>query len=120
TSTWGQPALYQLAGEDLLQGSAFIQIYTVDNDPIGKTLNDRLLAKYKEAIYPLYTAQAYDATALLLRAISAAGTTDSGAVQSALESITGFKGTTRVNAAPFSKTEHEALGKPETYILATW
>lgn len=117
---WSQPVLYQLAGEDLLKGIPFVQSYTVDHSPEGKALNDRLLEKYKESIFPLNSAQGYDATMVLLQAIAKAKSTDSAKVVAALESITGFKGTTKVDSVPYSKTDHEALDKPEMYFMGEW
>ena len=117
---WSQPALYRLAGEELLRGIPFVQSFTVDHSPEARALNERLLEKYRESLFPLNSAQGYDGTMLLLRAIARAQSTEGAKIVAALESTTGYKGVTRVNDAPFSKTDHEALDQEAMYFMGEW
>ncbi|MFN8535704.1 MAG: ABC transporter substrate-binding protein [Dehalococcoidia bacterium] len=117
---WSQPALYKLAGEDLLKNIPFVQSFTVDFSPEAKALNARLIERYKESLFPLNSAQGYDGTMLLLRAIAKAQSTDGAKVLAALESGSGYKGVTRVNDAPYSKTDHEALDQESMYFMGQW
>jgi branched-chain amino acid transport system substrate-binding protein len=75
---------------------------------------------YGELLYPLVSAQGYDGTLLLLRAISEAGSTDGTKIAEALEKINGFKGTTTIDAAPFTHADHEGLDKVSQFFMATW
>jgi branched-chain amino acid transport system substrate-binding protein len=117
---WSQPALYKLAGEELLRGIPFVQSFTVDMSPEARALNERLLERYKESLFPLNSAQGYDGTMLLLRAIAKAQSTDGKKIVEALESTSGYKGVTRINQAPFSKTDHEGLDDDAMYFMGEW
>lgn len=119
---WGgsQPALYNLVGQEVMEDIIFTQAFAIDQSPEAAALAERLEKVYGELLYPLVSAQGYDGTMLLLQAISAAGSTDGTKIAEALEQITGFKGTTTVDAAPFTHTDHEGLDRAEQFFMATW
>jgi ABC-type branched-subunit amino acid transport system substrate-binding protein len=65
------------------------------------------------------TAQTYDGTRLMLRALDKAGP-DPQKVRDALEEINDFKeAVTKMNPKPFSKENHESLGR-DSGFLAIW
>lgn len=117
---WSQPALYKLAGQELVAGVPFVQSFTADMSPESKALVDRLQKTYNEVLFPLNSAQGYDGALVLLRAISAAGSIEGPKVLKAMESLTDFKGTTRAGASPFSKTRHDALDQASMYFMGEW
>jgi branched-chain amino acid transport system substrate-binding protein len=83
-----------------------------------KALNDKLTAKNGKAT-PIFAiaAQAYDATYMLKAAIEKAGTTEKKAMRDALENTQGFQGVIKKFDKPFSKTNHEAMGARDIYMV---
>jgi len=106
----------------------FIQTYSFfgEQSEAGKRVLETLKAKYpdikgpEDIFSPVGTANAYDAMHLLALAIKQAGSTDGPAIQQALEKLgTEYAGLIKTYSAPFSATEHDALG-PDDYIMVRY
>ena len=86
----------------------------------AKALDQKIVAKYGTST-PSFTfaAQGYDATKLILNAITAAGSADKTAIRDALEHTGLLVGAVKTYESPFSKDNHEALSVQDI-ILAHW
>lgn len=106
----------------------FIQTYSFfgEQSEAGKRVLETLKAKYpdikgpEDIFSPVGTANAYDAMHLLALAIKQAGSTDGPAIQQALEKLgTEYAGLIKTYSAPFSATDHDALGSDD-YIMVRY
>ena len=124
TSTWAfvAPNFLKLGSKELAEGVMTVTSYTIDHSDNAKVLHAKLETDYKDQggdFHPVASAQTYDATRLMLRALDKVGP-DPQKVRDALEEIDDFKeAVTKMAPKPFSKTNHEALG-PGTGFLAVW
>jgi len=95
----------------------FIQTYSFfgKQNPVGKKLLKRLIAKYKDikgpedVIPPVGVANAYDAMHLVAMALNKAGSTDGDAIRKALLSIGPYNGLIKTYKKPFTAGNHDAL-----------
>lgn len=106
----------------------FIQTYSFFGklNPAGERVLSALKAKYSaikgpaDIVAPVGTANAYDAMHLLALAIQQAESTDADKVREALESLKApFEGLIKTYKAPFSASNHDALG-PDDYIMVRY
>src|SRR6266566_1745506 len=73
---------------------------------------------YNEDIFPITSAQAYDATKMMLQALSKSGP-DANKLRDAIENIDGFQGVTAAPAKPFSADRHHSLEAKDMFA-AVW
>ena len=67
--------------------------------------------------FPITAAQAYDATRMMLMALSKSGP-DSAKLRDAIESLDGFKGVTAAPAKPFGPERHHSLEGKDMFAAA--
>jgi len=124
TSTWATtaPNFLKLGGRELVEGVMAVTSYTPDHSENAKKFHARVESEFKDQggdFFPVATAQTYDGTRLLLRALDMAGP-DPKKVRDALEEIGDFnEPVVKMKPHPYSKTNHEALGR-ESGFLAVW
>lgn len=75
------------------------------------------LQKPDDVSAPTGVAHAYDLTHILAKAINLAGSTDRTKVRDALEKVRNHQGVIKFYKAPFTATQHEALG-PDELLMA--
>jgi branched-chain amino acid transport system substrate-binding protein len=94
---WDAPELWQLGG-DALNGAYITTHYSVDDpSPAIQTFVENYKQRYGNLLPDAHAALAYDATQLLVDAITRAGsTTDSGKLRDALADTKNFKGVTGI------------------------
>lgn len=93
---WDAPELWQLGG-DALNGSYISTHYSVDDPSPGiQEFVEGYKHRYGNLAPDAHAALAYDATRLLVDAITRAGTTDSGKLREALAQTKNFAGVTGV------------------------
>ena len=76
-----------------------------------------MLKAYNEDPFPITAAQAYDATKMMLMALSKSGP-DSGKLRDAIEGLDGFKGVTSAPAKPFGADRHHSLEGKDMFAAA--
>ncbi|HET6852233.1 MAG TPA: ABC transporter substrate-binding protein [Pyrinomonadaceae bacterium] len=91
---WDAPELWQLGG-DALNGSYISTHYSVDHpSPAIQTFVERYKQRYGNLLPDAHAALAYDATQLLVDAITRAGTTNGEKLREALAQTKNFPGVT--------------------------
>ncbi|MBI3968395.1 MAG: ABC transporter substrate-binding protein [Chloroflexi bacterium] len=115
---WSDPVVPQLAGKDLSNGVITLASFTIDQSPAAANFHEKVMKGYNENPFPITAAQAYDATKMMLMALSKAGP-DSKKVRDAIESLDGFKGVTAAPSKPYSATKHHSL-EADNIFVATW
>jgi branched-chain amino acid transport system substrate-binding protein len=124
TATWGltAPNFLRLGGPDLIEGVLAVTSYTPDHSDNAKKLHLKVEQRFKDQggdFFPVATAQTYDGTRLLLRALDRVGP-DPRKIRDALEEISDFADpATKMPSRPFSKDNHESLGRSSGF-LAVW
>lgn len=86
---------------------------------IARSVSKGQIKHYEAIESPVGVAHAYDAMHILARAINLAGTTNRETVRDALENVRDYRGLVRHYEAPFTATNHEALG-PEDLLMARY
>ena len=105
---WSDPLVPQLAGKDLAEGVVTVASFTPDQSAAAQDFHNKMLRDYGEDPFPITAAQAYDATRMMLMALSKSGP-DSAKLRDAIESLDGFKGVTAAPAKPFGPERHHSL-----------
>src|SRR5438105_10400789 len=105
---WSDPLVPQLAGKDLAEGVVTVASFTPDQSAAAADFHKKMLRDYNEDPFPIAPAQAYDATRMLLMALSKSGP-DSAKLRDAIEGLDGFKGVTAAPAKPFGPDRHHSL-----------
>ncbi len=119
TWAWSAPNFLKLGGKELIEGTLFVTSYIPDHSENAKRFHRKVVQEYGEDFFPVATAQTYDGTRLVLKALDLVGP-DPRKIRDALEMIDDFTGAvTNAKPKPFSKEDHEALG-PGTGFLAQW
>lgn len=124
TSTWAliAPNFLKLGGKDTVEGVMAVTSYTPDHSENAKAFHAKIEQEYKDQggdFHPVPTAQTYDGTRLLLRALDKVGP-DPNKIRDALEVIDDFKdAVTKMKPHPFTKGNHESLGR-DTGFLVIW
>ncbi len=124
TSTWGftAPNFIRLGGKDVVEGVMAVTSYTPDHSANAKALHAKVEQEYKDQggdFFPVATAQTYDGTRLMLRALDKVGP-DPNKIRDALEEIDDFnEAVTKMKPHPFTRTNHESLGR-DTGFLVVW
>jgi branched-chain amino acid transport system substrate-binding protein len=124
TSTWAliAPNFLKLGGKETVEGVMAVTSYTPDHSENAKKLHARVEERFKDQggdFHPVATAQTYDGTRLVLRALDRVGP-DPRKIRDALEEISDFtEAVTKMKPRPYSKDNHEALGR-DSGFLAVW
>jgi branched-chain amino acid transport system substrate-binding protein len=105
---WSDPLVPQLAGKDLAEGVVTVASFTPDQSAAAADFHQKMLRDYGEDPFPIAPAQAYDATRMLLMALSKSGP-DSAKLRDAIENLDGFKGVTAAPSKPFGTDRHHSL-----------
>ena len=105
---WSDPLVPQLAGKDLAEGVVTVASFTPDQSAAAADFHQKMLKAYGEDPFPIAPAQAYDATRMLLMALSKSGP-DPAKLRDAIEGLDGFKGVTAAPSKPFSGDRHHSL-----------
>lgn len=122
SSTWAliAPNFLRLGGKDTIEGVMAVTSYTTDHSDNAKAFHAKVEQEYKDQggdFFPVGTAQAYDATRLLLRALDKVGP-DPVKVRDALEEIDDFiDAVTKMKPHPFTKANHESLGRDTGFLV---
>jgi len=137
TGTWGllAPNFLRLGGKDLTNGVMAVTSYTVDHSENAKKFHawvDKEYAADGGDFWPVATAQTYDGTRLVLRALDKVAPDparlDDRAymkevrqkMRDAVESIDDFTtAVTKMKPRPFAPDNHESLGR-DSGFLAIW
>jgi branched-chain amino acid transport system substrate-binding protein len=114
---WSDPLVPQLAGKDLAEGVVTVASFTPDQSAAAADFHQKMLRDYGEDPFPIAPAQAYDATRMLLMALSKSGP-DSAKLRDAIENLDGFKGVTAAPAKPFSSDRHHSLEGKDMFPAA--
>lgn len=114
---WSDPLVPQLAGKDLAEGVVTVASFTPDQSAAAADFHQKMLRDYGEDPFPIAPAQAYDATRMLLQALSKSGP-DSAKLRDAIESLDGFKGVTAAPAKPFGTDRHHSLEGKDMFAAA--
>ncbi len=114
---WSDPIVPQLAGKELAEGVVTVASFTPDQSPAATDFHQKMLKGYNEDPFPITAAQAYDATKMMLMALSKAGP-DSAKLRDAIESLDGFKGVTSAPAKPFGPDRHHSLEGKDMFAAA--
>ncbi|HEV7665256.1 MAG TPA: ABC transporter substrate-binding protein [Chloroflexota bacterium] len=115
---WSDPLVPQLAGKDLAEGVITVASFTPDQSPAAADFHSKMLRDYNEDVFPVTAAQAYDATRMLLMALSKSGP-DATKLRDAIENLDGFKGVTAAPSKPFSADRHHSLEGKDMFA-AVW
>lgn len=124
TSTWAliAPNFLKLGGKETVEGVMAVTSYTPDHSENAKKLHAKVEQRFKDQggdFHPVATAQTYDGTRLVLRALDRVGP-DPRKIRDALEEISDFtEAVTKMKPRPYSKDNHEALGR-DSGFLAIW
>jgi branched-chain amino acid transport system substrate-binding protein len=124
TGTWAliAPNFLKLGGKELVEGVMAVTSYTPDHSANARALHEKVERIFKDQggdFYPVATAQTYDGTRLLLRALDKVGP-DPQKIRDALEEIDDFtEAVTKMKPHPFNRQTHESLGR-DTGFLAVW
>ncbi|MBI0579857.1 ABC transporter substrate-binding protein [Neobacillus cucumis] len=116
---FGDPAFKNIAGDLVNNDVYFVQSFTVDQNEKTKEFHNKVVNEYKEDMYPIATAQGYDAANIVLSAIKKVGYKDTEKVRDAIEELNDFNAVTTAPSKPFTKDNHEAL-QPEHMFIATY
>jgi branched-chain amino acid transport system substrate-binding protein len=116
-ATWamGDPTVKKLVGDLVNKNVFFAQSYTTDQSDKAKAFHAKVVAKYKDDVFPIATAQGYDSAKLILDSIKKVGP-DSQKIRDQIESFTDFEGVTAIGKAPFTKDNHEAFGAKDIFV----
>src|SRR5579859_3343713 len=115
---WSDPVVPQLAGKELAEGVITVASFTIDQSPAAADFHQKMLRDYNEDILPIASAQAYDATKMMLQALSKSGP-DPLKLRDAIENIDGFHGVTAAPTKPFSADRHHSLEGKDMFA-AVW
>lgn len=115
---WSDPLVPQLAGKDLAEGVVTVASFTPDQSPAAADFHQKMLKTYNEDPFPITAAQAYDATKIMLQALSKAGP-DSAKLRDAIENLEGFKGVTAAPSKPYGPDRHHSLEGKDLFA-AVW
>jgi branched-chain amino acid transport system substrate-binding protein len=120
SGAWGfsDPLVPQLAGKELTEGVVTVASFTPDQSPAAADFHQKMLKAYNEDPFPITAAQAYDATRMMLMALSKSGP-DSAKLRDAIENLDGFKGVTAAPSKPFGPDRHHSLEGKDMFA-ATW
>jgi branched-chain amino acid transport system substrate-binding protein len=120
SGAWGfsDPLVPQLAGKELTDGVVTVASFTPDQSPAAADFHQKMLKSYNEDPFPITAAQAYDATRMMLMALSKSGP-DSAKLRDAIENLDGFKGVTAAPSKPFGADRHHSLEGKDMFA-ATW
>jgi len=115
--TLAQPDMVKFATPDVTKKFKIymVQSFTVDRDDASKAYNDKVVKEYGSNPVPITSAQAYDATNIMIAAIEKVGT-DPKALRDAIEGTDGFKGVTTAPAKPYDQKNHEAIDVKDMFI----
>jgi branched-chain amino acid transport system substrate-binding protein len=116
---FGDPAFKKIAGDLVNNDVYFVQSFTIDQNEKTKEFHDKVVSAYKEDIYPIASAQGYDAANIILSAIKKVGYKDTEKIRDAIENLNDFKAVTTAPSHPYTKENHEAL-QPEHMFIATY
>jgi branched-chain amino acid transport system substrate-binding protein len=122
TSTWGftAPNFLRLGGKEATEGVMAVTSYTTDHSANAKAFHAKIEQEFKEQggdFFPVVTAQTYDGTRLLLRALDKVGP-DPVKIRDALEEIDDFsEAVTKMKPHPFSQASHESLGRDSGFLV---
>ena len=137
TGTWGllAPNFLRLGGKDLTNGVMAVTSYTIDHSENAKKFHAWVEKEYAADggdFWPVATAQTYDGTRLVLRALDKVAPDparlDDRAymkevrqkMRDAVENIDDFTtAVTKMKPRPFAPDNHESLGR-DSGFLATW
>src|SRR5205823_2569322 len=102
SGAWGfsDPVVPQLAGNELVEGVVTVASFTPDQSPAAADFHQKMLKAYSEDPFPITAAQSYDATKIMLTALSKSGP-DAKKLRDAIENIADFKGVTSTPSKPF-------------------
>ncbi len=120
SGAWGfsDPVVPQLAGNDLVEGVITVASFTIDQSPAAADFHQKMLTTYSENPFPITAAQGYDATRMMLQAMSNSGP-DAKKLRDAIENLEGFKGVTAAPAKPFGSARHHSLEGKDLFA-AVW
>jgi branched-chain amino acid transport system substrate-binding protein len=120
SGAWGfsDPLVPQLAGKDLAEGVVTVASFTPDQSPAATDFHNKMLQGYGEDPFPITAAQAYDATRMVLMALSKSGP-DPAKLRDAIENLDGFKGVTAAPSKPFGPDRHHSLEGKDMFA-AVW
>ena len=124
TSTWAliAPNFLKLGGKELVEGIMAVTSYTTDHSENARKFHALVEKEYKDQggdFHPVATAQTYDGTRLVLRALDRVGP-DPKKIRDALEEISDFsEAVTKMRPRPYAKDNHESLGR-DSGFLAVW
>jgi branched-chain amino acid transport system substrate-binding protein len=114
---WSDPIVPQLAGKELAEGVVTVASFTPDQSAAAADFHQKMLKAYNEDPFPITAAQAYDATRMMLMALSKSGP-DSAKLRDAIENLDGFKGVTSAPAKPFGADRHHSLEGKDMFAAA--
>jgi branched-chain amino acid transport system substrate-binding protein len=119
SGAWGfsDPLVPQLAGKDLAEGVVTVASFTPDQSPAATDFHQKMIKAYNEDPFPITAAQGYDATKIMLMALSKAGP-DSAKLRDAIEGLEGFKGVTAAPAKPYGPDRHHSLEGKDMFAAA--
>ena len=124
SGTWGllAPNFIKLGGNELAEGVMGVTSFTPDHSENAKKFHVKMEEQFKDQggnFFPVASAQAYDATRLVLKALSKVGP-DPILIRDALEQIDDYhEAVTKMHPRPFTAENHESLGA-DTGFLAVW
>ncbi len=124
TSTWAliAPNFLKLGGKELVEGIMAVTSYTTDHSENAKKFHALIEKEYADQggdFHPVATAQTYDGTRLVLRALDRVGP-DAQKIRDALEEISDFsEAVTKMKPRPYARDNHESLGR-DSGFLAVW
>lgn len=115
--TLAQPDMIKFATPDVTKKFKIymVQSFTVDRDETAKAYNDKVVKAYGSNPVPITSAQAYDATNVMLLALEKSGP-DPKALRDQIEQIDGFKGVTTAPPKPYDQKNHEAIDIKDMFI----
>jgi branched-chain amino acid transport system substrate-binding protein len=114
---WSDPLVPQLAGKELAEGVVTVASFTPDQSAAAADFHQKMLKAYNEDPFPITAAQAYDATKMMLMALSKSGP-DSAKLRDAIEGLDGFKGVTAAPAKPYGAQRHHSLEGKDMFAAA--
>ena len=124
SGTWGllAPNFIKLGGNELAEGVMGVTSFTPDHSENAKKFHVKMEENFKDQggnFFPVASAQAYDTTRLVLKALSKVGP-DPILIRDALEQIDDYhEAVTKMHPRPFTPENHESLGA-DTGFLAVW
>lgn len=107
------PTVPKIVGPLVNNDFSTVVSFTVDANDKTKAFSDRVVKRYGENIFPMPTAQGYDAAQMLILALDKAGP-DPAKIRDALENLSPFDAVT--NAKPFTPQNHEAITAQSMFI----